>query len=89
VDVKFGAVHAAPTDDELVHAGVADHHAGHVVGCVGAFEVAPGTAEAAGVLVDVEQQHQIAAELVADDGSRAAMWQKIAAPDLDSALPRP
>jgi hypothetical protein len=41
------------------------------------------------VLVDIEQQHQAAAELVGDAARRAAMWQKIAVPDLESALPRP
>jgi hypothetical protein len=37
VHVELGAVYTATADDELVHAGVADHHAGHVVRCIGAF----------------------------------------------------
>lgn len=68
MDVQLGTVHSASADDELVHARIADHHAGHIVRGVGAVEVAFGAAEAAGVFVDVEQQHQAAAKLVGDGG---------------------
>lgn len=38
------------------------------LGASGAFDVAFGSAEAAGVLVDVEQQHEAATQLVGDGG---------------------
>lgn len=62
VHVEFRPQHTAAADDELVHAWIADHHAGHVGGCVLTFEIAPGSAEFASVLVHVEQQHQTAVQ---------------------------
>jgi hypothetical protein len=68
VYVQPGAVHAASADDELVHAGVADHDSCHIARCAGAFEVAPGPAEASGVLVNVEQQDEAAMYLAGHGG---------------------
>lgn len=38
MDVEFGPVDAACADDDFVHAWVADHHSGDVVGRVGVRE---------------------------------------------------
>ncbi len=64
MDVELGSVDPAPADNEFVHAGVADHHPGHVARCPVTLEVLLRAAETAGVLVEVEQQHQGAVQLV-------------------------
>src|SRR5215475_14608931 len=61
-DHHLGAQEPAATDDEFVCGRIADHHACDVVRRVRPAEIVPGSAEAAGVLIRVEQQRKGAVE---------------------------
>src|SRR6266545_3346339 len=62
VQDDVGAPEAAPTNDDVTKAGIADHRAGDPVGGLGGVALDP--TEAAGVLVDIEQQRDRAVELL-------------------------
>ena len=62
VDMQPGTQYATSASDHVVRARVPNHHAVDPARSAGAFEVGFRAAEAARVLVDVEQQHHAARE---------------------------
>ena len=60
--VNAGTQNSPPARDYVVHAWIAEHHPVHPARSARSLEVGFRTAEPAGVLINVEQQHHAAAE---------------------------
>ena len=84
--MQLGAQEAAAADHDAVVAGIAQRHG------VGrprdGVEIGPHAAEAAGMLVGIEQHVHRAARDPRPASCRAT-WARMATPDLESAAPRP